>query len=235
LEKITKAIIVAAGEGSRLRPVTLTTPKPLIKVNGTRMIDTSIRALKNNGIHEIYIVCGYKKELFMDAFKDDPEITLIENPHYLEGNNVTSLYAAKDHLPGSFVLEGDLIIYNDEILSPEIEKSGYCANWEHETSEWALSVSEGRIQSCETMGGTDTYRLWGVSMWTEEDGKRLAELIRVQFEELKEWNVYWDELALLNYKDSFDLGIRVIDKNDIIEIDSFRELVEADPSYENFK
>ena len=226
---------MAAGEGSRLRPVTLTTPKPLVPVNGKRMIDTSIEALKRNGIHEIYIVCGYKSEMFFEAFKDDPEVTVIENVHYLEGNNITSMYAAKDFLPGSFVLEGDIIISNDEILRPEIEKSGYCANYLEEAPEWALKVENGRIMSCEIKGAPDAYRLWGISMWTREDGERLSELVRAQIEDIKDWNVYWDELALFKYKEQFDLGIREIGENDIIEIDTFEELVEMDPSYEKFR
>lgn len=235
MEKINRAIIVAAGEGSRLRPVTLTTPKPLVPVNGKRMIDTSIEALKRNGIHEIYIVCGYKSEMFFEAFKDDPEVTVIENVHYLEGNNITSMYAAKDFLPGSFVLEGDIIISNDEILRPEIEKSGYCANYLEEAPEWALKVEKGRIMSCEIKGAPDAYRLWGISMWTREDGERLSELVRAQIEDIKDWNVYWDELALFKYKEQFDLGIREIGENDIIEIDTFEELVEMDPGYEKYR
>ena len=235
MEEIKGAIIVAAGEGSRLRPVTLTTPKPLVSVNGTRMIDTSISALKRNGIHNIVIVCGYKKEMFFEAYKNDPEITVIENPHYLEGNNITTLYAAKDYLPGSFVLEGDIIISNDAILDPHIEKSGYCANWMEHSPEWALKIRDGRIESCRIEGADDAYRLWGISMWTEEDGKKLAELARAQIEDLKDWNIYWDELPLFRFSDQFDLGIRVIGENDIIEIDTFEELVEMDPSYEKFR
>ena len=235
MEKINRAIIVAAGEGSRLRPVTLTIPKPLVPVNGKRMIDTSIEALKRNGIHEIIIVCGYKSEMFFEAFKDDPEVTVIENVHYLEGNNITSMYAAKDFLPGSFVLEGDIIISNDDILRPEIEKSGYCANYLEEAPEWALKVENGRIMSCEIKGAPDAYRLWGISMWTREDGERLAELVRAQIEDIKDWNVYWDELALFKYKEQFDLGIREIGESDIIEIDTFEELVEMDPSYEKYR
>ena len=58
MEELKRAIIVAAGEGKRLRPVSLETPKPLVRVNGTRLIDTEINALKQNGIHEIIIVAG---------------------------------------------------------------------------------------------------------------------------------------------------------------------------------
>ena len=56
MNKAERAIIMAAGLGNRMRPVTLTTPKPLVKVNGVRMIDTVIQGLHENGITEIYIV-----------------------------------------------------------------------------------------------------------------------------------------------------------------------------------
>ena len=69
MEELKRAIIVAAGEGKRLRPVSLETPKPLVRVNGTRLIDTEINALKQNGIHEIIIVAGYKKNSSMKRIK----------------------------------------------------------------------------------------------------------------------------------------------------------------------
>lgn len=234
MEEIKRAIIVAAGEGRRLRPVSLDTPKPLVSVNGTRLIDTQINALKHNGIHEIYIVSGYKKEQFHEAYDDDPDITVLENPYYLQGNNITSLYMAREHLPGAFVLEGDLRIMNEDILYARTEKSGYCATWMQEAPEWALRVENGRIRSCNIGGGTDAYRLWGISMWTEEDGLKLSELVRRQFEDRRDWSLYWDQLALSLYIDQFDLGIREVDTGDITEIDSFDELTGIDPSYKNY-
>ena len=234
VEDIKRAIIIAAGEGSRLRPVSLVTPKPLVSVNGTRMIDTEIKALKKNGINEIYIVTGYKTEQFHEIYKGDSDVTILENPYYLQGNNVTSLYVAREYIPGSFVLEGDLIVFNEKILDKKIEKSGYCANWLHNTPEWALSVKDGIIQSCNIDGGKDAFRLWGISMWTEEDGLKLSELIRKQIEDYKDWSIYWDELALFKYFERFDLGIREIQDGDIIEIDSYEELVAIDPSYKNY-
>lgn len=232
MEKIQRAIILAAGEGSRLRPVTLTTPKPLVAVNGVRLINTGIEALKKNDIHEIYIVTGYKKELFYDLYKNDPEITILENPYYLKGNNITSLYVARDFLAGAFVMEGDLRIYNDAILDTSVEKSGYCASKSHKDSEWELEVVNNTIVSCDVTGAKGDYRLWGISMWTEADGKRLSDIIRTYVEDVKDWSIYWDELALFKYKSKFDLGIREINDNDITEIDTIEELIAIDPSYE---
>ena len=51
MPKVERAIIMAAGLGKRMNPVTLETPKPLVKVNGVRMIDTVIKGLHKNGIH----------------------------------------------------------------------------------------------------------------------------------------------------------------------------------------
>lgn len=231
MEKIERAIILAAGEGKRLRPVTANMPKPLIKVNGVRFTDTIINALKSNGIHEIIIVVGYKKECVYEVYKDDPDIKIIENPYYLDGNNITSIYVARDYLPGSFVIEGDQIIKNAAVFDPGIERSGYAAKYMEHAPEWAIKVENGRILDFSIEGRDNSYRLWGVSMWNKADGERIAGLVRRQFEEIKDLNVYWDELALSRAAVDFDLGVREIELGDIVEVDTFDELVSLDDSY----
>ncbi len=231
MEQIKRAIILAAGEGKRLRPVTANMPKPLIKVNGVRFTDTIINALKSNGIHEIIIVAGYKKECVYEVYKDDPDIRIIENPYYMDGNNITSIYVAKDYLPGSFVIEGDQIIKNAAVFDPKIERSGYAAKFMEHAPEWAIKVENGRILDFSIEGRDNSYRLWGVSMWNEADGKKVSELVRKQFEDIKDLSVYWDELALSRAATDFDLGVREIGLGDIIEVDTFDELVSLDDSY----
>ena len=83
---------MAAGIGKRMQPLTLKTPKPLVKVNGVRMIDTVITALQQNGISEIYVVVGHLKEQFSSFPTKYPGLQLIENPYYDTCNNISSLY-----------------------------------------------------------------------------------------------------------------------------------------------
>ena len=96
--KVERAIILAAGFGTRLLPLTEVTPKPLIDVNGKIIIERMIEALKENGIDEINIVVGYKKEKF-EYLKDKySNIRFIENQYYSTSNNISSIYVARELL-----------------------------------------------------------------------------------------------------------------------------------------
>ena len=235
MEHITKAIIIAAGQGTRLRPVTDEIPKPLVSVNGVRLIDTTIRALRENGIKDIYIVVGYKKEQFYDVYGAEPDIHLIENPRYAEGNNILSAYFAREFLPDSFVIEGDIIVQNNAVYASEIERSSYCCEWLPHVPEWAVQDVEGRLVFGDIKGGLDNaYRMWGISAWNHDDGLKLAEMIREEVETKKNLSLYWDEVALREHPEEFDLALRKIRSGDLTEIDTVKELAEADASYQKY-
>lgn len=225
MSKVKRAIIMAAGYGTRLRPITLSTPKPLIKVNGIRMIESVIEALLKNDIREIYVVTGYLAEKFDFLGEKYPEVTLIYNPYYSKYNNISSLYVARDHLKDVIILDGDQIIKNDKILDPNFEKSGYNCVWsEGYTDEWLLQVEKNTIVSCSRNGGEKGWRLYSISRWNQEDGQKLKADLEYQFEVEKNYDIYWDDVALFCFPQNYDLGIREMNLDDVIEIDTIDEL-----------
>ena len=231
------AVIMAEGLGKRMHPVTLTTPKPLIKVKGKRMIDTIVEALHKNGINEIYVVAGYKIEQFYQWAKNKEGIKIIENNLYDKCNNISSLYAARNYIENAIILDGDQIIYNPEILNPEVTKSGYSCIWtDDETDEWLLTVDDkNKVVSCSRRGGKNGWQLFSISRWTKEDGQKLKGFLEEEFEVKNNQQIYWDDVALFCHPENFELTVYPIKKGDIVEIDNFTELCEIDESYTKMK
>ena len=93
--RVRRAVFLAAGFGSRLVPITLNTPKPLVMVKEKKIIETLLDAVIAAGIQDIYIVRGYLKQQFDLLLDKYPMIKFIDNPLYNESNNISSAYYAR--------------------------------------------------------------------------------------------------------------------------------------------
>ena len=121
-----KAVILAAGEGRRLRPFTETMPKVMLPVANKPVLEYVVDAVKNSGISDIIMVVGYKKEVIMEYFKNykDVKITYVTQEKQLGTSH--ALLQAKKHLKGQFiVLSGDNIIDQNSISKLIGDKSKY--------------------------------------------------------------------------------------------------------------
>ncbi len=228
--RVKRAIFIAAGFGSRLAPITFNTPKPLVRVKGKRIIDSLLDAVVAAGIEEIYLVRGYLWEQFDQLLYKYPNIKFIENPGYNESNNISSVYIARDLIRNSYILEGDLLLYNPKLIKKYQYNSNYLGVPVEKTDDWCFYTENQKIVKM-AIGGTNCHHMYGISYWTEEDGKQLAKDVEKVFNSPGGKERYWDQVALEYYKDNYSLSCRPCTFEDITEIDTFNELKAIDSTY----
>lgn len=231
--KVKKAIVIAAGFGSRMAPVTIDTPKPLVDVNGVRIIDTLLDALLAAGIDNIYIVRGYKKEKFDQLLDKYPMIKFIDNPLYNESNNISSVYVAKDVIDRCYICEADLIISNPDIITKYQYSTNYLGALVKETDDWCFETSSEIITKV-SIGGEDCHQMVGISYWDENDSRKLREDVEKVYNSKGGKENYWDNVPLKICKKNYRIKVRNCSKSDVTEIDNYSELVMIDPKYENY-
>lgn len=110
-EKKLKAIILAAGEGTRLRPYTLDRPKCMVEVDGVSLLDRQLAVLATEAITPVILIGGYRIEMLKR-----PGVEIRENPRYAETNMVWTLFCAEDDLEGDVLLCYGDIVYSHDIL-----------------------------------------------------------------------------------------------------------------------
>lgn len=228
--RVKRAVLLAAGFGSRLVPITLNTPKPLIRVQGQRIIDSLLDAVVAAGIEEIYVVRGYLSEQFDQLLYKYPTLKFVENPFYNEANNISSAVAANDLLSNAYVFESDLLLYNPKLISKYQYASNYLGVPVKMTDDWCFQTRRGVITGL-TVGGTDCHHMFGISYWTEEDGKKLATDAPATYAMPGGKERYWDEIALHYFAKNYEVYVRECTFDDVIEIDTYRELQQLDPAY----
>lgn len=231
--RVRKAIILAAGFGQRLAPVTLDTPKPLVKVNGVRILDTLLDALYAKGITNITIVRGYKKEQFDQLLEKYPTIKFIDNPEFNLANNISSLIHAIDMIDRCYICEADLYISNPEIINKYEYQTNYLGAKVTETDDWCFKKHNGYATGYQ-MGGTDCYQAFGVSYWNGEDSEKLKADLRKVYSMRGGKENLWEQVPMRIMRKNYKIEIRKCHKSDIIEIDNFIELIAADPSYAKY-
>ena len=120
-----KAVILAAGQGTRIRSVHGEHPKCLIEVDHATILDHQLDALSMVGINDVAIVVGYEKEQIIAHVNArtllGPRIRFIENPAFAITNNIYSLWLALDWLRGdSFIVLNADVIFDPEILDAAV-------------------------------------------------------------------------------------------------------------------
>ena len=231
--RVKRAVILAAGFGSRMMPATADRPKPMVTVNGTRIIDTLLDALTAAGIRDITIVRGYKKERMDELREKYPFVTLIDNDVYDSTNNISSAMLVLDRLKdGCYLCEADLYISNPSIITRYQYASNILGSYSLETDDWCFRLDDGHI--CDyRKGNTYCYNYYGISYWTPEDCEKLREDFRSVWEGPDGRDYFWEFIPLVLRRERYAVEIRPCRKQDVMEIDTFDELAQLDPTYKD--
>lgn len=228
--KVKRAIIIAAGFGERLMPLTLNTAKPLLRIRNERIIDTIIDSILKQGIEEIIIVRGHLKAQF-DVLKEKyPQVQFIDNNLYNESKNIHSIYLAKDYLEGAYIFESDLLIHNLDIIVPYQLNSIYYGKKKDVSNDWCFSVKSGIITDI-AIGGKNVYEMVGISYWTPDDAKQLALDIEEIIHQPGGLELFWDEIPLKYMKQNYSIYINPCKDEDVTEINTYSQIKEMDEIY----
>ena len=230
--RVKRAVLIAAGFGSRMVPITLNTPKPLVRVNGKRIIDSLLDAIYAAGIEEVYIIRGYLGEQFDQLLYKYPRIKFIENKIYNESNNKSSVLAAGDLLENAYVSEADLLLYNGELIKKYQYSSNYLGVPVEETDDWCFETNSKKVITKLKVGGVNCYHMFGISYWNQKDGRQLYTDVRKVFESPGGKERYWDQVPLEFCAANYNVEVRPCPFDDLIEIDTFGELKKLDKTYD---
>lgn len=217
-----RAILLAAGMGTRLRPLTIDTPKSLINVNGKPMLETQIQFLKEKGIDDIIVVTGYLSEKF-EYIKEKYGVKLIHNDKYDTYNNIYTMYLVREYLEDSYVIDADVYLHNN-FIDNEIDKSTYFSGYkEGFKNEWILEFNANNKVTNIKVGNDEGYILCGVSYWAKSDCKIIVDKLNEVINSGEFKDLYWDDIVKDNIS-NLDVHIRKIKFDDCFEIDSLKDL-----------
>lgn len=230
------AIVLAAGVGSRLQPLTLSVPKPLTIVDNDPIVERQIKCLQAAGIKEIHVVIGYQAEKF-EYLRQQHNVNLVYNPCYSEFNNIYSLYLCREFLENTWILEGDVFIRKN-FLPPGIQRSTYFSVFRQDvTSEWVLESSANhkltRILTPKDLPGllygNGTYTMSGISCWDQSATQKIRHHLNIfpqnihGAERRAHGSQYWDQIIIDNLNE-FEIFVEKVELGDCFEVDTEKDL-----------
>ena len=235
--RITTALLLAAGTGSRLFPLTQNAPKCLTLVNDKSILNRLLKNLKSQGFKRLVIVTGHLKECIMDYLGEesgDISIEYIHSPLYKTTNNIYSLWMARDIINEPFVLfESDLVLNStllDEMVYPDRMAVALMQPWLNGTT---VSVNVENMVTKFQKGTTDSYsdtRYKTVNIYSFSLSSWQAIVKRLnQYIDAGSVNCYY-EIVFSEMVDNKSLTFESVsfDHKPWCEIDNINDLAEAE-------
>lgn len=241
---VKRALILAAGGGTRLKPLTENMPKCLTEVCNKSILVNTIEILKRKGIKEVVIVVGHFKDKIIDTvnktFKD-VKVIYVYNSVYDKTNNIYSLWLARDYLKEDFILiEGDIFFEEALIkktLNEKKETFALLAEYRPWMDGTVVTLSENRIatmllkkEQTQDFDFSKAYKTVNIYKFSGSFMKQHFLPCLDKFIETNQTNVYYELVLkeLLVKNKNLNIGGLVIDNIKWYEIDTLEDLKKAE-------
>ena len=216
------AIILAAGFGMRMVPINLTTPKAFLEVNGEKLIERTIRQLKEAGVQDITVVVGFMKDSF-EYLIDEYGVDLVYNPEFASANNIRSLGLVLSKLSNTYIIPCDIWCDRNPFRRNELYSWYMVSDLIDEESTVRVNRKMELVTVSEDEPGNGMI---GISYLLDDD----AAVVRARMEKLlsagKHDEAFW-ETALYD-RDRMFVRARVVHSTDAVEINTYEQLRELD-------
>lgn len=237
-----KTLILAAGYGKRLQPVTNEIPKSMVEVNGTPLLVNALNNLTALGIRDIGIVVGHMADYIKNHIGETfngASIRYFENPRYLETNNIVSLYRAADFCDDDMLMLECDIYYHKEMLERLINGKGECSilvsRFNPKTMDGSVvRVEEDRAMELilgkwqgEKFDYTSTRKTVNMYRFTKRFATKYIPLVKWYVENIGEQVYYEKILGSLMYLRECDIRIVEVPEEMWCEIDDLNDLHRA--------
>lgn len=225
-----RAIILAAGVGKRIAPLSYELPKALLKVRGEVLIERLIRQMHQAGIDDITVVVGYLKESLF-YLEDEFGVTIRVNPDYADRHNHSSLYVARDKLPGALVCSSDQYFERNLFLNEPAGSYLTVVPSPGGRVSWAVDVDDQGTVTTVKARGEAPYAMLGPAYFSSEAGEAFARLIEVEMDKPTSAGKLWDDVLAEHLEELPRFGARVIDASTVSEFKRFDDLLEFDQAF----
>ena len=218
MSKVDNAVILAAGI---TKETIYAPPKGLFLIDGVPLIERLIHQLRDAGIGEIYIVVGYKKEMYF-YLEEKYGVHLIGNPR-LDKNNIYSLYLAKDYLNNTYVCPCDYYFKENPFSSSEDRAYHLTARLSDASRKFVVTTDEnGRITEV-TAGAENGECFHGFAYFDSAFSKKFVSLLEKEISHYRIDHLFWQEFFAM-HTDSLELHTKRIDSKSALEFNDLRAL-----------
>lgn len=230
--RVKNAVLMAAGYGSRLAPITDKMPKGLLRIRGEVLVERQISQLTEAGIDEIFLIVGYRKEQFA-YLAANQRIHIVENQDYYRYNNISSLYRVLDVLDNTYICSADNY-FTENVFAPYVYRSYYAAVYgDMPTEEYYLSVDADERITGVQIGGVRGWYMMGHVYFTHAFSEKFRTLLRYAYKtDAAVREMLWEQFYM-QHLDELTLYRQCYSQNVIYEFDTLADILAFDPEFVN--